>query len=68
MLGTPLDSVGRSNPLSSVTPFRYTRLLFALVLGVTLFDEQPDLLTLVGSGMIVGCGILILIRKSGAKI
>lgn len=58
----------RTGDVSSVTPFRYTRLLFALVLGVTLFDEQPDLLTLVGSAMIVGCGILILIRKSDAEI
>jgi drug/metabolite transporter (DMT)-like permease len=30
----------RTGNVSSVTPFRYTRLLFALVLGVTLFDEQ----------------------------
>jgi drug/metabolite transporter (DMT)-like permease len=43
----------RTGEVCSVTPFRYTRLLFAMVLGVTLFGEQPDLLTLVGSAMIV---------------
>ena len=50
----------RTGEVSAVTPFRYTRLLFAMVLGVTLFGERPDLPTLVGSAMIVGCGVLIL--------
>ena len=58
----------RTGEVSSVTPFRYTRLLFAMVFGVTLFGEQPDLLTLVGSAMIVCCGILIFTRKSRTGI
>lgn len=53
----------RTGEVSAVTPFRYTRLLFAMVLGVTLFGERPDLQTLIGSAMIVGCGILILTRR-----
>lgn len=53
----------RTGEVSAVTPFRYTRLLFAMVLGVTLFGERPDLPTLIGSAMIVGCGILILTRR-----
>ncbi|WP_290703994.1 DMT family transporter [Amphritea sp.] len=42
----------RSGDVSVVTPFRYTRLLFALILGIIIFDERPDLMTLIG-GMIV---------------
>ena len=57
----------RTGEVSSVTPFRYTRLLFAMILGVTLFGEQPDLFTLLGSAIIVGCGILILTSKSGSR-
>ena len=53
----------RTGEVSAVTPFRYTRLLFAMVLGVTLFGERPDLQTLIGSAMVVGCGILILTRR-----
>lgn len=53
----------RTGEVSAVTPFRYTRLLFAMVLGVTLFGERPDLPTLIGSAMIVVCGILILTRR-----
>jgi drug/metabolite transporter (DMT)-like permease len=58
-----LTGAMRTGEVSAVTPFRYTRLLFALVLGVTLFGERPDLPTLIGSAMIVGCGILILTRR-----
>ena len=53
----------RTGEVSAVTPFRYTRLLFALLVGVVVFGERPDLATLVGSAMIVGCGVLILTRR-----
>ena len=50
----------RTGQVSAVTPFRYTRLLFALVLGVTLFGERPDAATLLGSAIIIGCGVVLL--------
>lgn len=53
----------RTGEVSAVTPFRYTRLLFALLVGVVVFGERPDLATLIGSAMIVGCGVLILMRR-----
>lgn len=53
----------RTGEVSAVTPFRYTRLLFALILGVVVFNERPDLATLIGSAMVVGCGALILTRR-----
>lgn len=53
----------RTGEVSVVTPFRYTRLLFALILGVAVFGERPDFATLIGSAMVVICGILILGQK-----
>ena len=53
----------RTGEVAAVTPFRYTRLLFALLVGVVVFGERPDLATLIGSAMIVGCGVLILTRR-----
>jgi drug/metabolite transporter (DMT)-like permease len=50
----------RTGDVSAVTPFRYTRLLFAMVLGMTVFGERPDLMTLNGSAMVVVCGALVL--------
>lgn len=53
----------RTGEVSAVTPFRYTRLLFAMCLGMVIFGERPDLPTIIGSAMIVGCGVLILTRR-----
>ena len=50
----------RTGQVAAVTPFRYARLLFAMALGVTLFGERPDTATLVGSAIIVACGLLLL--------
>ena len=46
----------RTGEVSVVTPFRYTRLLFAMILGVLVFGERPDLMTLLGSALIVVSG------------
>lgn len=52
----------RSGDVSAVTPFRYTRLLFGIAVGVTLFGERPDLATWIGSGLIVLSGLFIMWR------
>lgn len=54
----------RTGEVSAVTPFRYSRLLFAMILGVTVFGERPDIATLLGAAVIVTCGILILTRRA----
>ncbi len=46
----------RTGDVSVVSPFRYTRLLFALLFGVFVFGEQPDAITLSGSLLIVLSG------------
>ncbi len=52
----------RIGEVSTIAPFRYTRLVFALLIGVFLFDERPDALTLIGSLIIVLGGIYTLWR------
>lgn len=52
----------RTGEVSVVAPFRYARLLVALVLAYTLFNERPDVLTLAGAALIVGSGTYSLIR------
>ncbi|MEO9338572.1 DMT family transporter [Mesorhizobium sp. SB112] len=52
----------RSGEISVVTPFRYTRLLFGLALGVLAFGEALDTPMIVGSVMIVLSGLFILWR------
>ncbi|MDO9526481.1 MAG: DMT family transporter [Gemmobacter sp.] len=53
----------RMGQIASVAPFRYTRPLFALILGVAVLHERPDAATLVGSAIIVTSGIYALIRS-----
>jgi len=44
----------RTGEVSAVTPFRYSRLLFGVVLGLVFFDEQLD------RWMMLGCLLIIL--------
>lgn len=60
----------RTGDVSVVSPFRYTRLLFALILGIFVFGENPDLMTLLGSLLIVVSGgyTLIQSRKKAVSV
>ncbi|MGB0662492.1 MAG: DMT family transporter [Pontibacterium sp.] len=55
-----LTKAMRTGEVAMVTPFRYTRLLFAIILGVVVFNERPDALTLLGGAIIVASGVLVL--------
>jgi drug/metabolite transporter (DMT)-like permease len=48
---------------SAVTPFRYTRLLFSLLVGMIVFRERPDLMTLCGAGLIIASGLYTVWRE-----
>jgi drug/metabolite transporter (DMT)-like permease len=54
----------RIGELSAVMPFRYARLVFALVLAYFVFGERPDGPMLLGSGLIVGTGLYTLWRTA----
>ena len=60
--------VMRVGDVSAVAPFRYTGLVWALLLGWVVFDTWPDTLTLIGSGVIVGAGVFSLLRERPKKI
>ncbi|MES9853603.1 MAG: DMT family transporter [Candidatus Thiodiazotropha sp. L084R] len=50
----------RTGDISAVTPFRYTRLLFGISLGVFIFGEPLSIPILVGCSLIVISGLVIL--------
>lgn len=52
----------RIGEVSAVTPFRYTRLLFGIALGIMLFGERLSFAMVVGSMLIVVSGLFILWR------
>jgi drug/metabolite transporter (DMT)-like permease len=53
----------RVGDISFIAPFRYTALLWALLLGITLFRDIPDTTTIVGATIIVVSGIYMLFRE-----
>ena len=57
----------RIGDVSFVSPFRYSRLVFALVVGVTVFGERPDAFVLVGSAIVVGSGLYSFLRERRAS-
>ncbi|MCE0506501.1 DMT family transporter [Roseivivax sp. GX 12232] len=58
-----ITSASRTGDVSFVTPFRFTRMLFALAIGIAIFGERPDALTYLGATVIVGAGIYTFLRE-----
>jgi drug/metabolite transporter (DMT)-like permease len=58
-----LTTALRTGEVSSVAPFRYTRILFALLIAVAIFGEQLDAYTLLGAALIVGSGLYAFLRE-----
>ena len=50
----------RAGEMSLVAPFRYSGLLFALLIGYVAWDEVPNLLAWLGIALLVASGLLIL--------
>jgi drug/metabolite transporter (DMT)-like permease len=55
--------VMRTGEIGFVAPFRYTSLVWSLILGFLVFAEFPDGLTLVGGAIVVATGIFTLYRE-----
>jgi len=53
---------------SIVASFRYSRLLFSLLVGVFIFNESVDMLTLIGSVIIIATGLYTFLREHKADL
>ena len=53
----------RQGEISFVTPFRYTSLLWATAIGFFVFGDQPDMLTIIGSAIVVATGLYTIYRE-----
>lgn len=49
----------RTGSISAVTPFRYTRMLFGITLGIVIFGERLDGPMILGCVVIIASGLLI---------
>jgi drug/metabolite transporter (DMT)-like permease len=53
----------RTGDISFVAPFRYTGLLFSILLGFLIFGDIPDFPMIAGSAVIVVSGLYMLYRE-----
>lgn len=53
----------RTGEISFVAPFRYTGLLFSILIGFLVFGDVPDLAMILGSAIIVISGLYMLYRE-----
>lgn len=54
----------RSADASAIMPFRYTRLLFSIILGILVFSESLDAMTVLGSTIIIATGLFTFWREN----
>jgi drug/metabolite transporter (DMT)-like permease len=56
---TALMTAMRTGSIGAVTPYRYSRLLFGISIGVLVFGEQLDAPMLLGCAIVIGAGLFI---------
>jgi drug/metabolite transporter (DMT)-like permease len=54
----------RLAPAAVVTPFEYSALLWATLLGFLLWGDLPDPVTVAGAAIVVACGLYIIYRET----
>ena len=59
--------VMRIGEISFISPFRYTAILFALILGLVFFDEKPDIIAFLGIVIVMLAGIVLMMQNSSVQ-
>jgi drug/metabolite transporter (DMT)-like permease len=50
-------------PASLVAPLAYVQIIAAVIFGLVIFHEVPDVLSLIGIVMIIGAGLYVVQRR-----
>jgi len=58
-----LVAATRAGDIAQTTPFRYSRLVFGMAIGVIVFGERPDAMMLAGAALVVLAGLYALMRE-----
>lgn len=58
----------RIGDIGFVAPFRYTSLLWAIILGWFVFSSLPDTYSLIGASIVVATGIYTLLRERQLRL
>lgn len=58
----------RVGEMSFIAPFRYTILVWALLLGIFVFGEIPDTLAFIGAAIVVSAGLYTFFRERRLRL
>lgn len=63
----------RVGEMATVAPFRYSNIIWAILVGYLIWNEVPDWITLVGTALIIATGVYTFyrertLRKAGAAV
>lgn len=54
----------RTGDAAVTASFRYSRMIFALIVGFIMFRETPDMMTILGVTIVIAAGLFTLIREA----
>ncbi|MEM7425356.1 MAG: DMT family transporter [Pseudomonadota bacterium] len=57
-------SAARHAEIATITPFKYTAILWAMLYGFLIWREVPDGWTLLGAAIVAGSGLFIVLREA----
>lgn len=57
----------RIGEMSVISPFRYSRIVFAMLLAIIILEENPDSLTIIGASIVVASGLYTFVRETILK-
>ena len=58
----------RRAPAVIVAPMQYSQIIWATIFGSIFFDESHDLITMLGTGVIIASGIYIVLREDKPRV
>ncbi len=53
----------KTTNISTTSPFRYTIIIWGIILGYSIFDEMPSITMMLGTLIIIASGMFIIIRE-----
>jgi drug/metabolite transporter (DMT)-like permease len=58
----------RMGDVGAITPLRYTRIVFAMGIGVVVFGEKLDTMTLIGTAIVIISGLFTIYREHRGRV
>jgi drug/metabolite transporter (DMT)-like permease len=58
----------RHTPASTLSPFQYSQLVWATLLGWGVYGQLPDALSILGMAVVVGSGLVVALAERGQRI